>query len=325
MHKTRIAVLGAGGLGKAAARIIQQKDSLRLTAICDSKGYVINSQGLDGEEISRLSGTVGDSAAGVFSDDSIGALIKHKEIIDGVFVALPNLPNNFIPSIVKRFIEAGVDWVFVDALKRTRAMELMFKLDNGLKNINATYITGAGATPGLLTAAAVIAAQSYVKVDKVDISWGVGVANWEEYKATVREDIGHLPGFNVEKAGKMTDRDVEDLLDKTGGKLELSEMEHADDILLEKVGVIESRDQVAVGGVIDTRRAEKPQSTVMTLTGKTFDGKTSSHRFVLGDETCMAANVIGPALGYLKRALWLKERSIYGIFGSTEFMPMVAH
>ena len=37
----------------------------------------------------------------------------------------------------------------------------------------------------------------------------------------------------------------------------------------------------------------------------------------------MAANVIGPALGYLKRAAWLKERGIHGVFGSTEFMPMV--
>jgi len=33
--------------------------------------------------------------------------------------------------------------------------------------------------------------------------------------------------------------------------------------------------------------------------------------------------VIGPALGYLKRAHWLKTHEIYGIFGSTEFMPMV--
>jgi len=32
---------------------------------------------------------------------------------------------------------------------------------------------------------------------------------------------------------------------------------------------------------------------------------------------------IGPALGYLKRALWLKEKGIYGVFGSTEFMPMI--
>jgi hypothetical protein len=61
----------------------------------------------------------------------------------------------------------------------------------------------------------------------------------------------------------------------------------------------------------------------MTLTGVTFEGKSSCHRFILGDETSMAANVIGPALGYMKRALWLKKHKIYGMFGSTEFMPMV--
>jgi hypothetical protein len=38
----------------------------------------------------------------------------------------------------------------------------------------------------------------------------------------------------------------------------------------------------------------------------------------------MAANVIGPALGYLKRALWLKEHGLHGVFGSTEHMPMIA-
>ena len=53
------------------------------------------------------------------------------------------------------------------------------------------------------------------------------------------------------------------------------------------------------------------------------EGKRSSHKFILGDETTMAANVIGPALGYLKRGVWLKARGLYGVFGSTEFLPMV--
>jgi hypothetical protein len=100
-------------------------------------------------------------------------------------------------------------------------------------------------------------------------------------------------------------------------------MEHADDLLLERVGVVNSRKKVKVGGVLDTRHAKKPVSTTMTLTGVTLDGKRSNHRFILGDETTMAANVLGPALGYLKRAFWLKERGIYGIYGSTEFLPSV--
>ena len=74
---------------------------------------------------------------------------------------------------------------------------------------------------------------------------------------------------------------------------------------------------------MDTRHAKKPVSTTMTLTGVTFEGKRASHRFILGDDTSMAANVIGPALGYLKRALWLKQHGLYGVFGSTEFLPIV--
>ena len=125
------------------------------------------------------------------------------------------------------------------------------------------------------------------------------------------------------RAKRMTDKEVSDLLNKRDGKLELRNMEHADDVLLKKAGVVDSMKKVSVGGVMDTRHATKPVSTTMTLTGTTFEGKRSSHRFILGDETSMAANVVGPALGYMKRALWLKQHKIYGMFGSTDFMPMI--
>ncbi len=323
----RLAVLGAGGLGKAAAQIIDQKQSLCLVAICDSRGYAYNQQGLDAQAIMSLEPdqSIADiPEVGKSSNDSIGEIIKMgSSQIDGVLVALPNLPNEFIPGIVKRFISAGFETVFSDALKRTSAMEQMLKLSPQLKKIKSTYITGAGASPGLLTAAAVIAAQSYMQVDEVDIWWGVGISNWEQYKATVREDIAHLPEYDVERARAMSDEDVEQLLKERDGKLTLRNMEHADDILLELAKVVDSRDKVKVGGIIDTRNAKKPVSTTMTLTGRTFDGKISSHRFVLGDDTCMAANVIGPALGYLKRARWLKDNGLYGIYGSTQFMPMM--
>src|SRR3989338_11522084 len=100
-------------------------------------------------------------------------------------------------------------------------------------------------------------------------------------------------------------------------------MEHADDLLLQRVGVVGALAQVEVGGVMDPRHPKKPVSTTMTLTGLTIDGKRSSHRFILGDETTMAANVIGPALGYLKRGLWLKAHGLFGVFGCTEFLPSV--
>ena len=199
----------------------------------------------------------------------------------------------------------------------------MFELDETVRRSGSVVMTGCGATPGMLAAAAVLAAQSFIQVEKVDIRWGVGIANWGAYKATIREDIAHLDGYSVERAKAMTDAEVAELLDRTNGLLELRRMEHADDVLLQRVGVVDHPDQVEVGGVMDTRHAKKPVSTTMRLTGLTYEGKRATHTFTLGDETTMAANVIGPALGYLKRGLWLKDRGITGVFGSTEFLPMV--
>lgn len=313
MKKIRIAVLGAGGLGKACLDVVKKKKEARVIAICDSHGYLYSKKGISSEDLKKMRP----------SNDSIGDMIKLKDKYDGIFVALPNLPNGFIPSVIKRFVRAGYIGVYTCALKRTSAMRLLMKLDTELKRNDSVYIAGCGATPGLLSAAAVLAAQSFVNIEDVNIRWGVGISNWGAYKGTVREDIAHLPGYTVERARRMTDLEVDKLLSKTDGKLTLRDMEHADDILLKKVGVVDSLNKVTVGGIMDTRHAKKPVSTMMTLTGITFEGKRSTHKFVLGDETSMAANVIGPALGYLKRALWLKRHGIYGIFGSTEFMPMI--
>ena len=243
--------------------------------------------------------------------------------LDAVLVALPNLPNEFIPGVIERFANANRSLAFVDVLKRTRAVEQMFALDPLVRDARSVVLTGCGATPGLLAAAAVLAAQSFIEVERVDIWWGVGIANWDAYKATIREDIAHLPGYTVEQAKAMTDAEVEALLERTDGVLTLRGMEHADDLLLQRVGVVDHLGQVEVGGVMDTRHPKKPVSTTMTLTGITFEGQRSSHKFLLGDETTMAANVIGPALGYLKRGLWLKQRGLFGVFGCTEFLPMV--
>jgi hypothetical protein len=320
----RIAILGAGGLGKAAAQIIEHKKDMTLVAVADASGFVYNEAGLDASKIAqvKVGGSVAELDEGRESDDSIGEVIALGDKVNGVFIALPNLPNDFIPGVTRRFIEAGFKGSFVDALKRTRAMEMMFELDAPMRDSQSVYLTGCGATPGLLTAAAALAAQSFVQIEKVDIWWGVGIPRWDDYKATIREDIAHLPGYDVEKAKLLTDEEVDALLNETDGKLTLHEMEHADDIMLERAGVID-RDQVHVGGVMDTRSAQKPVSTTMTLTGVTFEGKRSQHKFVLGDETSMAANVCGTALGYLKRAHWLRERGVYGVFGSAEMMPMV--
>lgn len=341
----RVAVLGAGGLGKAAARIIGLKQELSLVAMCDSQGLVSSAEGLDGEGIAAIAGDLvegyrrmqaaadgGNGAGGIavatdvdarHCDDPLGAMLELVGALDAIVVALPNLPNAFIPGVIERFARANASLVFVDVLKRTGAVEQMVALDARVRQARSVVMTGCGATPGILAAAAVLAAQSFIEVEKVDIWWGVGIANWDAYKATIREDIAHLPGYSVQRAKAMTDAEIEALLDETHGLLELRHMEHADDVLLQRVGVVDRLEQVEVGGVMDTRHAKKPVSTTMTLTGITFDGKRSSHKFILGDETTMAANVIGPALGYLKRGLWLKAHGLYGVFGCTEFLPMV--
>ena len=286
-----IAILGAGGIGKAAARIIEKKKGIKIVAACDKSGYAIDEKGINSKKIYDLKKDESIASIGKNSDDTIGNIIKSGRFIDGILITLPNLPNEFIPSVAKRFLENGYKGAFSDPLKRTKAMKIMFGMDDLFKKNECTYLTGTGATPGLLSAAAVLASQSFISVDKVDIFWGVGISSWEEYKGTIREDIAHLPGFTVEKAKAMTDEQINKLLNKSGGILKFENMEHADDILLQKAGVIEDLDKVTVGGIMDTRHAKKPVTTTMTLTGKTFDGKTSSHKFMLGDETTMAANV----------------------------------
>ena len=148
----KIAILGAGGLGKAAAQIIEQKNEMTLVAVADAGGYVFNADGIVGAAKLRalkLAAAWRTLTGGVATNDSIGEIIKLGAEFDGVFLALPNLPNDFIPGITRRFLEGGFKGCFVDALKRTRAMEMMFELDGAVKDAGCVYLTGCGATPGL--------------------------------------------------------------------------------------------------------------------------------------------------------------------------------
>lgn len=311
-----IAVLGAGGLGMAAAKMLARKKEMKLSAIADKTGYIIDHEGID----PKILETKKPCEIGISTDDAISHIIKNSQEFDGIFLALPNLTNNFIPDIASRFADADYNGVMVDAMKRSHAVEMIFGLDDVLRDAGITYITGAGATPGLLTCAAAIASNSFMEVTGVEINFGVGVSNWESYRATIREDIAHMEGFNLQKAADMTCAQIKKELDNRKGILKLHNMEHADDVLLERAGIV-TREKVTVGGVVDTRNPRKPVSTTMTLTGKTFDGAVSSHKFILGDETTMAANVVGPALGWMKAGLEFHERGIFGVFGSAELMP----
>lgn len=319
----RVGVLGFGGLGQAAARVLAPKHEMRWVAAADQKGYACNAEGLNPDaciKVYQSQGSLGYlEPAGRLSNNSIADLIENASV-EGYFLALPNLPNTFMASVARQFIQSGWRGVLVDAMKRTSAVEQLLELQDELQQAGITYMTGCGATPGLLTAAAALAAQSYAEIHSVKITFGVGIANWEAYRATIREDIAHMPGYNVERAMAMTDAQVQALLDETGGLLTLENMEHADDIMLELAGIC-SRDQVTVGGVVDTRNAKKPLSTNVQITGRTFEGKISTHTFTLGDETSMAANVCGPAFGYLKAGIMLHRRGIYGLFTAAEVMP----
>lgn len=320
---TRVGVLGFGGLGQAAARILAPKREMLWVAAADQKGYAYDTAGLNPDACIgtyRSFGTLGYlEPTGTLSNQSIEELISQASV-DGYFLALPNLPNTFMASVARQFIKSGWRGVLVDALKRTSAVEQLLELQEELQAAGITYMTGCGATPGLLTAAATLAAQSYAEIHSVKITFGVGIANWEAYRATIREDIAHIPGYNVERAMAMSDAEVEALLDQTNGILSLENMEHADDVMLELAGIC-SRDRVTVGGVVDTRNPQKPLSTNVQVTGRTFEGKISTHTFTLGDETSMAANVCGPAFGYLKAGVSLHQRGIYGLFTAAEVMP----
>ena len=319
-----VGVLGFGGLGQAATRVLAPKAEMVVVAAADKQGYVYSPTGLEPQACIaayRDRGSIGYvEPGGVLSQHSIADLVTSAPAVQGYFLALPNLPNTFMASVVQQFIASGWQGVLVDALKRTSAMEQIWALRADLQAAGITYMTGCGATPGLLTAAAAIAAQSYTEVHSVKITFGVGIANWEAYRATIREDIAHMPDYDVDSARAMTDAEVATLLDRTDGILALENMEHADDLMLELAGICD-RDQVTVGGIVDTRNAKKPLSTNVQVTGRTFEGKLSTHTFTLGDETSMAANVCGPAFGYLKAGVALHQKGQHGLYTAAEIMP----
>lgn len=296
-------------------------------AAADRKGYAYEPTGLNPDTCIATYHSKGSlgylEPGGTLSNQSIQDLLE-KTAVDGYFLALPNLPNTFMASVARQFIAAGWQGVLVDAIKRTSAVEQLLKLAPDLQAAGITYMTGCGATPGLLTAAAAIAAQSYTEIHSVQITFGVGIANWEAYRATIREDIAHMPGYSIERAMAMSDAEIEALLDRTNGLLTLENMEHADDIILELAGIC-PRERVTVSGVVDTRNPKKPLSTNVRVTGRTFEGKISTHTFTLGDETSMAANVCGPALGYLKAGISLHRLGRYGLFTAAEVMPQFVH
>jgi hypothetical protein len=76
------------------------------------------------EAIYKSQGSLGYlEPGGILSDRSIQELIQTATKVDGYFLALPNLPNTFMASVARQFIESGWQGVLVDAIKRTSAFE----------------------------------------------------------------------------------------------------------------------------------------------------------------------------------------------------------
>jgi len=347
MDDIDFAVLGCGGIGRRTLDVAQYEEGVTPVAACDRNGVAVDHGGLDVEELlAATEGTVASEpqtdggvaasdgvkqtgeAAGVEAseqarptDSPIEAVIEAGDAIDAVLIALPNFEHDFIPRVAERFADAGYEGVLVDVLKRSRVIGMLDDREDRLVEAGITFVCGAGATPGFLTGAAALAAQSFVEVHEVDIWWGVGLkSGYSDNRGTVREDIAHLDGYDIETARSMSDAEIEALVEEHDGILEFHDMEHADDVLLERAGICDA-EAVTVGGVLDLTSDEKPTTTTVSVTGRTFDGEVGTNTFQLDDDTSMEANVNGPALGYLKAGVRRNSAGEYGVFGPAELMP----
>jgi len=348
------AVLGTGGIGRRTLEVSEHKDDLVPVAACDRNGIAVDHDGLDVDELlaategNIASGPGGETATdgGVAADDAgsgvkqtgeaagvvasrqgeptetpIDDIIAESDAIDAVLIALPNLEHDFIPRIADRFADADYSGVLVDVLKRSRVIGLLEGREETFEEVGLTFVCGAGATPGFLTGAAALAAQSFVEVAEIDIWWGVGLkSGYQDNRGTVREDIAHLDGYDIETARTLSEAEIEEIIDEHDGVLEFHDMEHADDVLLERAGICDAED-VSVGGILDVRSDEKPTTTTVSVTGTTFDGERATNTFQLDDDTSMAANVNGPALGYMKAGVMRNHVGDYGVYGPAELMP----
>jgi hypothetical protein len=358
MDDINFAVLGTGGIGRRTLDYATEKDHLTPVAACDRNGVAVDHDGLDVDEL--LAATEGNIASEARSasenasgdrrdpradggtaavkqsgerkgvaasvqatptETPIDDIIAESEAIDAVLIALPNLEHDFIPRVADRFADADYEGVLVDVLKRSRVIGMLDDRAGAFEESGITFVCGAGATPGFLTGAAALAAQSFVEVEEVEIWWGVGLkSGYEDNRGTVREDIAHLDGYDIEAARDLSDAEIESIVEEHDGVIEFHDMEHADDVLLERAGICDAAD-VTVGGILDVRSDEKPTTTTVRVTGRTFDGEVGTNTFTLDDRTSMEANVNGPALGYLKAGVRRNRAGEYGVFGPADLMP----
>lgn len=323
MGVKRIAILGAGGVGQSAVKMLENKKELLLVALCDREGYAFSLKGIPSGLIDRL--LPDESIAylpqiGVKCEDSIGAIIDNLGKIDGILIALPNMPSTFIPGVIRKLMRAGFKGVIVDLVKRTQSIEKIIKMKSIIKKAGITYITGAGASPGILSSAASIAAQSFSDIIKIEINLGINLSNWKQYRSTVKEILLSLDGFTVDKIAKLSDDDIDKILNARKRIIKVDNPKNGDEAILEFAGVID-RLKTSVSVTLDTSGGDKKAQTEVSVTGVTFEGKTCKNKFIFSDETTIADNVCGSAMGFMKSGFWLQDLGIAGVFTSAEILP----
>jgi len=319
------AIIGLGGMGRAAARIMSLKSGFRIVGLADRAELAVDPEGLDAAAILKIldnGGRLADApGSGRKSQNPLADLLAAAPGLEAALLAVPSLPHDLVAGQVRRLIGLGFHGAAVDLLDQSGALGHLLPLEEEVRRAGLTYVTGGGCTPGLLTAAAALMAHSFLEVEGVRIHFGVGIANYlDRDEASLRELLAGWRSLGPARAEALTRAEIQKILDEQGGVLEAAGLAHGDDVLLARAGVTRA-ERVEVGGRIDTTRDIKPVSTTITVTGLTFDGRQSAHVLTLGDETSMSANTAGPAVGYLARAVELNRRGMTGLFGSTDLMP----
>ncbi len=320
------AVIGVGGIGGAVARIMSKKSGFQVVALADKKDLAVNPEGLNVEKVLQIRANKGSLAAvpdfGFESKDCLASLLEKIPNLPALVLCTPSIPHNLVVQQVKRLVDLGFKGAMVDVLDQTGALAQLLPLDEFIQKSKITYVTGAGCTPGLLTAGAALMAHSFIKVLNITIYFGVGIANYlDRDEASLREVLAGVNKMGAEAAAKLTREEILSLLRERNGILEVKGLAHGDDLLLERSGIAR-RNEVEVGGRVDTTKDKKPVSTRVTVRGITFDGRETEHTLTLGDETSMFANTAGPAIGYLGRAVDFHNKGVFGLFGSTDLMPL---
>ncbi|NQY07801.1 MAG: saccharopine dehydrogenase-like oxidoreductase, partial [Flavobacteriaceae bacterium] len=102
-HQTmKVGILGFGGLGQAATKVLAPKQEMNWVAAADLKGYAYCETGLN----PQTAITTYNQQGSIGYLDPYGTLCNHSILdlletskVDGYFLALPNLPNTFMADV----------------------------------------------------------------------------------------------------------------------------------------------------------------------------------------------------------------------------------